>query len=198
MNRTVADAPRDSASFLEWEATQLERHVFERGEVFAISGASAAHNIVTGNLAATLLEQLKGRPCRVFVTNMRFEISKGEHYTYPDVFVTRDTQDFGNGAELIKRHPCFVAEVLSSATAYYDQGAKFAGYRSIETVEEVLFIHPEQRTLELFTRSANAPDWILHPIGSKGDLQLHSLGLSISVADLFSGLDVTTNVSMPL
>jgi Uma2 family endonuclease len=40
--------------FLEWERSQLERHEFWRGEVFATTGGTARHNRVILNLAARL------------------------------------------------------------------------------------------------------------------------------------------------
>ncbi len=156
-----------------------------------MAGASDAHNRVTGNLFAALHPQVKNGPCRVFMADMRLEAAKDQHYTYPDVFVTCDARDRAADASLTKRHPCFIAEVLSPSTAEYDRSLKFAGYRAIETVQEVLFLDPERRTVELFTRSANAPDWILHPVAIDSALVIPSLGLTLAVSDLFAGLDTS-------
>ena len=192
MNQAAIKKAFTAQAFLEWEPLQLDRHIYFHGDVFAMAGGSATHNTVSLNLASELRSKLKGSPCSVFMADMRLEAARDQHYTYPDVFVTCDARDRAADASLTKRHPCFIAEVLSPSTAEYDRGLKFAGYRAIETVKEVLFIDPERRTLELFTRSANAPDWILHPVTGDSEVAIPSLRLTLATAELFDGLDPTT------
>ena len=189
MNQASVKKPLSAQAFLEWEATQAERQIFFHGEVFAMAGGTIAHNSVALGLASELRSKLKQSLCRVFMADVRLEAAKEKHYTYPDVFVTCDPRDRTSDSNTTMRFPCFVAEVLSPSTAEYDRGLKFAGYRSIETVEEVQFIDPERRSLELFTRSANAPDWILHPVANDADLVIPSLGVTLQISELFAGLE---------
>ncbi len=179
-----------AAEFLAWEAAQSERHTFYHGEVFAMAGAGDAHNVVAGNLFAALHAHLRGKPCRVFMSDMRLEVAHNAHYTYPDVFVTYDERDRTPAADTMKRHPVFICEVLSASSVEYDRGLKFAGYRAIPTVQEVLFVHPERRTVELFTRSASpaSPDWNLHPVANAEALTLTSIGLTLPAQELFTSL----------
>ncbi|HKV41743.1 MAG TPA: hypothetical protein VJX67_21245 [Blastocatellia bacterium] len=44
------------------------------------------------NLVAALHLQLKARPCRVFSTGLRVQVSPTGLYTYPDVVVVRGTE----------------------------------------------------------------------------------------------------------
>jgi Uma2 family endonuclease len=181
--------PMTAAAFLTWEATQQERHTYFAGEVFAMAGGSDAHNTVALNLAVALRSRLEGSLCRVFMADMRLEVARDTHYTYPDVFVTCDPRDREQNAALMKRHPNFIAEVLSPSTAGYDRGLKFAGYRDIATVQEVLFIDPERRVVELYQRSAAAPDWVLHPLAVGQALSLQVAGSKpIRQEELFAGL----------
>jgi Uma2 family endonuclease len=57
------------------------------GEVFARGGASERHNLIVANLVAELHRQLKGRPCRVYPSDMRVRILQTGLYAYPDVTV---------------------------------------------------------------------------------------------------------------
>ena len=103
--RTIAFS---AADFLMWEEQQTERHIFVRGEVFAMSGGTAEHNEATINAAFLLKQHLKGTPCKVFVTDMRLRVDAADCYYYPDVLVTCADADINDpkrttltGAKLI-------------------------------------------------------------------------------------------------
>jgi hypothetical protein len=63
------------------------KHEYHNGEIFAMSGASARHNIITANLIGSLVPSLRGGPCRVYASDMRLKVEPGGLYTYPDVAV---------------------------------------------------------------------------------------------------------------
>ena len=113
------------AAYLDWENAQVEKHEFVRGEVFAMVGGRRVHGLVLGNAFASLKQQLRGTPCRVFADSMKLQI--GEDVFYPDVFVTCDPDDLRT--EQIFRAPKLLIEVLSPSTEGYDRGLKFALYR---------------------------------------------------------------------
>jgi Uma2 family endonuclease len=56
---------RDSVSvadYLAGEEAAAEKHEYLAGEVYAMSGASARHNLICGNLFAALAPASGGRP----------------------------------------------------------------------------------------------------------------------------------------
>ncbi|MCP4661700.1 MAG: Uma2 family endonuclease [bacterium] len=57
------------------------------GEVFAMAGASYAHNLIVANVIAELRGQLKHQPCTVVPSDLRLWIETARHYLYPDVTV---------------------------------------------------------------------------------------------------------------
>ncbi|MBS0448069.1 MAG: Uma2 family endonuclease [Proteobacteria bacterium] len=59
-----------SAEFLAWEMTQAAKHEFVAGEVFATAGAEDRHVTVTLNIAMALRQQLRGTPCRTFMSDI--------------------------------------------------------------------------------------------------------------------------------
>ena len=44
------------------------------GEIFAMTGASAAHNIITLNVGSEIRQQLKNRPCIAYSNDMRVKV----------------------------------------------------------------------------------------------------------------------------
>lgn len=174
----------DRDAFMAWEETQEERHEFIHGEVFAISGGTDAHNTILGNLFSLTKSALRKGPCRAFVSGMKVEIKAADAVLYPDVFVTCDPRDKNETATLAKAHPSFVAEVLSASTGAYDRGRKFELYQAIPELQEYLLIEQDRHHADLFRKNADGL-WVLHPLGHGDVIQLASLGLTLSMLDLY-------------
>lgn len=183
--------------YFVWEETQLERHDFYYGEVFAMAGGTLAHNTVTGNAFVALKQHVKGSPCRVFMGDVRVQLSKAQHYSYPDVFVTCDARDTAQESAIVVQFPSLIVEVLSPSTSAYDVGLKFEAYRAMESVQEVLFVHIERRSADLYQRSA-APQWTLTPLGESGVLNLKSVNFNLPVRDLFEGVAASKESLVPM
>ena len=183
--------------YFVWEETQTERHDFYYGEVFAMAGGTLAHNTVCLNAAVMLRSELKGSPCRVFMGDVRVQLSKANHYSYPDVFVTCDARDTAQDSAILVQFPSLIVEVLSPSTSAYDVGLKFEAYRALESVQEVLFIHIERRRADLYQRSTS-PQWLLTPLGETGVLALTSVDLALPVRDLFEGVAPTNASVVPM
>jgi Uma2 family endonuclease len=81
-----------------------------------------------------------------------------------------------------------VAEVLSPSTAAYDRGAKFAAYRRLATLAEVLFIDIDRRQCDLF-RKGDDGLWVLHPFAAGETVQIASVGLDLPAEELFAEID---------
>jgi Uma2 family endonuclease len=174
----------DLPAFLAWEAEQSDRHEWVDGEVFAMTGARDAHNRIALNFAAALKTALRGSPCRTFMADMKLHIAAADAVVYPDVFVTCDPRNRLPDADVIKRHPSLVVEVISVSTGAYDRGRKFALYRSLPTLQEVLFVEQDRMQVDLFRRNADGR-WELYPAGENDQLVLASVGLALPVAALY-------------
>jgi Uma2 family endonuclease len=149
-----------------------------------MTGARDAHNRVAGNLYVALRNALRGTPCRVFMADMKLHIDAADAYVYPDVFVTCDERDRSPEADLAKRHPLLIVEVLSESTAAYDRGRKFELYRSLPALRELLFVEPERTSVDLFRRNELGL-WVLHPIEANQELRLDSVQLGLPMSALY-------------
>ena len=47
-------------------ATPMLKHPYVKGEIIAMSGASRAHNLITGNISGELRAQLRGSECETY------------------------------------------------------------------------------------------------------------------------------------
>jgi Uma2 family endonuclease len=181
------------ADFLAWEESQLERHEFVCGEVFAVVGARRVHGLVSLNIAAALKSQLRGSPCRAFHETMKLQVAD-EVLFYPDVFVTCDPADLRT--ERIFTTPTVVVEVLSPSTQSYDRGQKFTWYRRLVSLREYLLVDPDTRELQLFRRGAEGL-FTLHDLTGMPQVELTSIGCVLPAEEIFDGLDPEVQGALP-
>src|ERR1700759_2240823 len=113
--------------YLAAERRSESRSEYYKGEVFAMTGASANHNLITLNIGSELRIQLKGRDCRVFANDLRVKIQATGLYTYPDVVATCGKLQFEDKYSDTLLNPVLIVEVLSKSTYNYDRSTKFFG-----------------------------------------------------------------------
>jgi Uma2 family endonuclease len=173
--------------YLEWEARQTERHEYVNGEIFALAGARRGHAIIALNIASELRNQLRGKPCRPFMADMKLQIDAADAFFYPDVLVTCDERDAR--ADLQIEHPRLIIEVLSDSTAAYDLGLKFEYYRLVPELREYVVIEPDRQRIYAY-RKNEAGEWLLRDLLPGEPLTLASVGCSITRDDIFEGVSV--------
>ena len=171
------------AEYLAWEAEQTQRHEFAGSEVLAMAGAEDRHVTVCGNAYIALRQHLAGTPCRTYMSDMRLNVATLGSYFYPDIMVTCSTHD--RASPLVKSEPKLVVEVLSPSTAAYDRGLKFSHYRNLPSLQEYVLVDLDTRCTDCYRLGAEGL-WVLHPFESGQTLQLASVALDITAAQLFA------------
>src|SRR5882672_6913779 len=73
--------------YLALERKAEYKSEYLHGEIFAMTGASRKHNLIAVNILRELSQQLKGKPCEVYPSEMRVKVAASGLYTYPDVVV---------------------------------------------------------------------------------------------------------------
>jgi len=186
MGLPLAKTRFDADAYLAWEAQQPDKSEYVDGEIFAMVGVRRQHATVAGNIFATLREHLRGTPCLPFISDMKLRVAITDAFYYPDVMVTCDARD--RRADLYVEHPQLIVEVLSSSTAAYDRGDKFASYRQIAELQEYVLIDIEARRVEIFRRQAGN-EWLLHDYAGEPSCQFNSVQLTLKMATVFEDVD---------
>jgi Uma2 family endonuclease len=136
------------------------RSEYFRGEMFAMAGASANHNLIVLNAGSQLREQLKKKPCRVYPSDLKLRIEATGLYTYPDISVVCGEPQIESDSGDVLLNPVVLVEVLSDSTEGYDRGKKFEHYRTIPGLEHYVLIAQDRYSIDCFTRS-NDGSWNL-------------------------------------
>jgi Uma2 family endonuclease len=176
--------------YLEIERKAEFKSEYYQGEMFAMSGAREGHNLIVWNLAAELHRQLRAKPCRAYINDMRVRVNATGLYTYPDVAAVCGEPQFLDENRDTLLNPSLIVEVLSPSTEAYDRGRKFEHYRSVESVSEYLLVSSERVSAELYTRQPDGR-WLLTAAAHMEDsLDLQSVGAHLSLADLYEKVDL--------
>lgn len=173
------------------------RHEYFDGEIFAMAGASASHNLTKGNMIVALRPGVRQRGYRVFDENMRLAVQERKYYTYPDIMVSCDPDDRRD--PYLIRQPMLIVEVLSPSTAEYDRTEKFAQYQKLTSLRHYLLVSQTAWVVEWLRRD-DAGQWIYTLLSEPADmLEIPDLGLRLPLAELYDDTDVAPlRVTPPL
>ncbi len=118
------------------------------GEIFAMSGASNAHNLITLDIATELNIQLRGSGCLVYSNDMRVKTNPTGSYFYPDVVVVCGKPRFEDNVFDTLLNPILIVEVLSPSTEAFDRGEKFAHYQELRSLQEYILVSQDRMRVE--------------------------------------------------
>jgi len=171
--------------YLALERRSEARHEFLDGEIFAMTGASLQHNDIVWNVAGLLHSQLQGRPCRAAIGDMRIRVDATGLCTYPDLVVVCGEPRLADAELDTLLNPTLIIEVLSPSTEAYDRGRKFAHYRTIASLAEVVLISQERIEVERFSRQPEG-GWLLFEANRLEEhLPLPAIGCELPLAKVY-------------
>lgn len=193
MSATAHRLSATSADHAEQERETGLRHELVDGELFAMTGGSPAHARVKTNLIIALGSALGDGPCQVYDADLKLRI--GDDILYPDVTVHCGDLVLHPDDANATTSPVLVAEVLSPSTEGWDRGGKFLRYRSVASVQHVLFIDPKHRTVERYAREGER--WVLEAFGADDTVPLQAIGVALPLPELFRNMPATEPAHAP-
>jgi Uma2 family endonuclease len=173
--------------YLRFEKDSLEKHEYFQGEVFAMAGAGARHNVIFSNTFGDLAHALKGKACRPYGSDLRIHIPENTLFTYPDISIICGEITPSDVDEDTAVLPSVLIEILSPSTKNYDRGEKFKLYRDIPTLKEYILIDSESINIEAF-RINKQGHWELEEYRSiEETLTVPTVNFSIPLKEIYDG-----------
>jgi Uma2 family endonuclease len=133
--------------YLRQEERGKIRHEYVKGAVHAMVGDTARHNLITSAIASTLRSHLKGKPCTVFMSDMK--VQTGESFYYPDVMVVCEPFDPDS---VFQTQPVLLVEVLSNSTESKDRLEKLVAYQGIPSLKEYILVSQDKVAIDIYRR----------------------------------------------
>jgi len=171
--------------FFAWQERQSDRYELVNGRPLRmLAGAKNVHDDIVVNILVALGPQLRGSGCRPFTGDGAVETYPGQ-IRRPDVGVDcgrRDPNAYRAGA------PRLVVEVLSPTTRDLNSTRKLEEYKSVASLDYILFVEPNEPSVSLWSRSEG--DWAETPISElTGRVDLPKLGASLDMAAIYDGVE---------
>ncbi len=172
--------------YLTLEESANQRHEYVDGQMFAMTGGSVAHNVISLNIAMSLRTKLKGKGCTVFMADMKVRIENLNCFYYPDVLVDCETFD---KKSVYTKTPSVIFEVLSRSTASTDRREKLVAYRHVTSVNQYVIIHQTRKRLEVYRKIDD--EWTIQEIGSSESLILDICEdtITISMDEIYADIE---------
>ena len=162
------------------------RHEYIDGQLYAMTGASDRHGLITLNIATCLRPLLRGTPCQLFANDMkvRLKISQQDIFYYPDLLLSCDPTD---RATYYRSKPCLLVEVLSDSTARLDSREKRFAYQTIPSLKEYLLVSQSTRLVQIYRRRQ---DWA-REICTQGSITLDCLAYDLPLEVIYEDVPLT-------
>lgn len=175
--------------YLEMEGAAEIKHEYYKGEVFAMSGASVAHNDIAYNINRLVASFLHGKGCKLYGSDFRIHIPQNSLFTYPDFSIVRGKTDTADVYTDNLTNPAVIIEILSKSTKDYDRGTKFNLYRSIPTLKEYILIDSTSLSVEIFTRQHDN-SWVLTEFKQLTEsFVISTIGLTLHLHDIYDDVN---------
>jgi Uma2 family endonuclease len=180
------------------EYLRLERQAeckseYLNGEIFAMTGASRKHNLITTNISRELSQQLKTRPREVYAADMRVKVRATGLYTYPDVAIVCGESQFEDDYVDTLLNPTVLIEVLSQSTERFDRIAKSSYYRTIDSLAEHLLVAQDEIRLEQYVKQPNG-QWSLYEyLTLNSAANLTSVDCSLKLSEVYAKITFDPN-----
>ena len=164
--------------------SEIVRSEYLNGDLIAMSGASRAHNLITGNISGELRTLLRGSGCETYANEMRVSTPLTTSYFYPDVVVVCEEPRFEDDVFDTLLNPIILVEVLSPSTEAYDRGEKFAHYRQLTSLQEYVLVAQDRIRVEHFRRQEK--QWIFTDFQEREEiLPLTSIQCELPLQEIY-------------
>lgn len=158
------------------------------GEIYAMAGGSVLHAALSASVLALLHRQLSGR-CQVHTSDLRIRVLATGLATYPDVTVVCGPVETDPENQNTVVNPTLLVEVLSPSTIAYDLGQKFEHYRSVPSLQAVVYVWQDQPRLEVRERAGDG--WRTTVTEGQGVAVISTLDCRLDLATLYGGAPST-------
>lgn len=186
------DQVMSEVEYLAFERASEFKHEYVDGEIFAMAGASEAHNLICTGASFVLYSQLRGRQCKVYPSDMRLKVQATGDQHYPDISVVCGEPRFADDVFDTLLNPTVIIEVLSPSSEAYDRGKKFQSYRQLTSLREYLLISQDSPHVERYLLNENDKWELTEASGLDSSVELTSIDCVMALADVYEKVDFSS------
>jgi Uma2 family endonuclease len=173
--------------YLAGELTSQVKHEYLGGMVYAMAGATNAHNIIAVNLLVALQNRLRGSRCRAFNADTKIRVRLPTHWRfyYPDAsIICRPNAQ----SESFQDEPAAIFEVMSQATRRLDMTEKKDAYLTIPSLSAYVLLEQESPAVIVHRRTEQGFAREVYE-GLKAGIRLADTDIELALAEIYEGVE---------
>jgi Uma2 family endonuclease len=175
--------PLTFEQYLKLEESQVTRHEFVDGFMFAMAGATKFHNLITSNIHTKAKIAVRAKTnCAAYMENVKIRTPNGVGY-YPDVVITCDD----NVTDLLIYNPCLIVEVLSNSTEDIDRGEKLFNYQKFSNLQMYVLVRQDKKFLEIYKRNLDST-WQYSILEENGSLEFSHADFAMTLEEIYEDI----------
>ncbi|MEO8497924.1 MAG: Uma2 family endonuclease [Planctomycetota bacterium] len=184
--------PISVSDYLHGEQTATHKHEYVDGVVYAMVGATNAHNRIATNGTVTLGGQLRGKTCQVFNsdTKIRVRQARGTRFYYPDVSVVCRLNP---ASDTFQDAPVVIVEVISDSTRRTDEHEKREAYLSIHSLCVYILVEQSAAAAIVYRRMDSGFEREMY-LGLEAVIPLPEIECTLPLADLYENVEFPESV----
>ena len=175
------------AEYLAFADEQDIKYEYCDGVVYAMTGGTVRHGVITVNTSTHLNIALRESDCTVVSPDVRVFIAFKQRYRYPDVSVFCGDAAYREGRPDTLTNPVLLVEVQSPSTASVDHTEKLREYTRIESLQAYVLGYQHEPRVEVYQRHS-AGQWLYtDAIGLDAEItvKLFDDTLQLSLAEIY-------------
>jgi Uma2 family endonuclease len=161
---------------------------YDEGKILSFMGyGTEEHEAIIAELIRLLGNLLSSSDCKVFGSNLPITtLEAGKRYYNADCSVVKGkverVQLKGEMTAVV--NPALIVEVLSKSTHNFDLGQKFQQYKTIPSLQQILYVDSKSPAVISYRRKDNAGTWLIEefkapeaevPVLEEGAISLQSI-----------------------
>lgn len=186
MNLPATEQGISVDDYLAGEKDGEVRHEYVAGQVYAMTGASRRHGLLSTALTLLLGPRARDKGCQLFTNDMKVHVHQAgeDAFYYPDMVLTCDPDD---RADYYTERPCLIVEVLSETTERIDRREKLFAYTAgLSSLREYLLVAQDRRRVDVYRRTET--DWV-HETHTEGAIQLDCLDTELPIDAVYEDVE---------
>ena len=179
--------------YLRKEAKSVDKHEFINGKIIKKSISNGPKNIINANVTSLIRntenESVLRKPL-IFSSKQIIFLPKLKDCIYADITGLLDTPKYFDKDQILLINPVFIIEIISGSRAIADIKSRIDKYKTLESFKEYVFIRQDTCNVEVWYREK--PGLWHETIVTEPDgiLPLQSVGISIEMREIYSGVEV--------
>lgn len=179
--------PISVAEYLSGEQNAVQKHEYVEGVIYAMVGATNAHNRIATNGTGSLHAQLRGKSCQVFNsdTKIRVRQTRGTRFYYPDLSVVCRVNPAG---DTFQDEPVVIVEVISESTRRTDEYEKRESYLTINSLHVYIRVEQTSAAVVVDRRADSGFEREVY-VGLDAVIPLPEIQCDLALADLYENVE---------